>query len=159
MILQQIEQDIKQAMLDKTPVKLQALRSLKAAFIKAKTDQQRSNPSEELSEQEEISVVRKQIKQRKESADIYTNQGRTDLAGVEIAEQFFLEQYAPIEISEDAIRSSVANAILEVQVEIKGIATMRNMKDVIAKVKAQYPGADSATVSKSAKNMLTSIQL
>lgn len=156
MITEQLNQDIKQAMLDKSPVKLEALRSLKAAFVKAKTSSERRFATEELSDDEEVAVVRKAIKQRKESIDIYRGQSREDLAGVEEAELFFIEKYLPAEISEETLRSVVATVILEVQTQIQGVATMRNMKDVIAGVKIRTgDAADPGLIAKIAKELLS----
>src|SRR3982751_242686 len=88
----QIDQDIKQAMLAKQPERLQALRGIKAALLLAKTEK---GAAEEMTEEAEIKVLQKLVKQRKESADIYKTQNREDLYEIEMAEMRVIEPYLP----------------------------------------------------------------
>src|SRR6188508_2550135 len=99
-LLTQIDQDIKQAMLAKQADRLRALRAIKSAILLARTEK---GAAEELTEEAEIKVLQKLIKQRKESADIYKAQNREDLYEIEAAEMAVIEPYLPKQMSRDEI--------------------------------------------------------
>jgi uncharacterized protein YqeY len=101
MSLQQtIDQDIKAAMLNKDSAKLRGLRAIKAAILLAKTEK---GAEEGVSEEMEIKVLQKLVKQRKESADIYQAQNRPDLFEIENEELQVIEAYLPKQMDRDAI--------------------------------------------------------
>src|SRR5580692_2506436 len=91
-LITQIDQDIKQAMLGKQEARLRGLRAIKSALLLARTEK---GASEEISEETEIKVLQKLIKQRKESADIYKAQNREDLYKIEAEEMQVIEVYLP----------------------------------------------------------------
>ena len=86
----QVMDKMKEAMKAKDKVALQALRSVKSAFLLAKTE---SGAQEELTEEQESKIIQKQVKQRKDSAAIFIKQNREDLAAPELAEIVVLEQF------------------------------------------------------------------
>ena len=88
---------LKAAMKNKDTVALQALRSVKSAILLAQTQ---SGAKQELSHQDEIKLLQKLVKQRKDSAAIFTTQGRADLADPELAEAAVIEQFLPQQLSE-----------------------------------------------------------
>ena len=89
-LITQIDADIKQAMLAKQDVRLRGLRAIKSALLLARTEK---GASEDITEETEIKVLQKLIKQRKESADIYKAQNREDLYKVEVEEMEVIEVY------------------------------------------------------------------
>ena len=91
-LINQIDQDIKQAMLGKQEARLRGLRAIKSALLLARTEK---GASEDISQETEIKVLQKLIKQRKESADIYKAQNREDLYKIEAEEMEVIEAYLP----------------------------------------------------------------
>lgn len=108
MISATIDQDIKKAMLAKNAVQLRGLRAIKAALLLAKTEK---GGAEELTADGEIKILQKLVKQRKESATIYEQQGRTDLLQVEQEEIDVISQFLPQQLDRAAIEEIVAKII------------------------------------------------
>ncbi|MBC7616160.1 MAG: GatB/YqeY domain-containing protein, partial [Pedobacter sp.] len=92
MISTTIDQEIKQAMLAKDQAKLRGLRAIKAAILLAKTEK---GQADELTEEVEMKILQRLVKQRKESATIYKEQGREDLFTVEQEEIDVINQFLP----------------------------------------------------------------
>lgn len=99
---------MKQAMKAKDTVALQALRAVKSAFLLAKTE---TGSQEELTEDQELKIIQKQVKQRKDSATIFLKEGREDLAAPELAEIAILEQFLPEALTEAEIEGVVIATI------------------------------------------------
>lgn len=89
-LFDQISEDIKKAMLAREKVKLEALRGVKKEFLEAKTAK---NAEGELSDETAVKILQKMVKQRKDSAAIFTEQGRPELAEGELAEAAVIEAY------------------------------------------------------------------
>ena len=136
----QIMEEMKAAMKSKDTVALQALRAVKSAFLLAKTE---TGAGDELSEEQEIKIIQKQVKQRKDSAAIFVEQGRQDLADPELAEVAILEKFLPEALSEEAIEKVVVETIAKV-----GAEGMKDMGKVMGMVSKQLAGqADGKTIS------------
>lgn len=148
MSLQQtIDQDIKSAMLSKDSVKLRGLRAIKAALLLAKTEK---GAGEELSEESEIKVLQKLVKQRKESAEIYQSQNRQDLFEIEHEEMQVIEAYLPKQMDRDEIKSYVQEIVIKV-----GAKDMKDMGKVMGLVNKDLAGkADGKTISEIVKETL-----
>src|SRR5580692_7390365 len=99
-LITQVDQDIKQAMLAKQPDRLRGLRAIKSALLLARTEK---GAAEELTQEAEIKVLQKLIKQRKESAEIYKTQNRDDLYEIEMEELEVIEAYLPKQMSHDEV--------------------------------------------------------
>ena len=99
----QVMEQMKAAMKSKDTVALESLRALKSAFLMANT----SGSNVELSEEDEIKIVQKLVKQRKDSAAIFQEQDRNDLADPEIAQAKVLEQFLPAQMGEDELKSAI----------------------------------------------------
>ena len=141
-----INADIKTAMLAKDEVGLRALRAIKSALIIAKT----SGASGESSVDEEIKMLQKLVKQRKESADIYISQNRPDLAQKEQDEIAVIEKYLPKQMSEDEIRTALKQII-----ESIGAKAPSDMGKVMGAASKQLAGkADNKIISTLVKEML-----
>ncbi|AQS94912.1 MULTISPECIES: GatB/YqeY domain-containing protein [unclassified Polaribacter] len=131
---------MKEAMKAKDTVALQALRAVKSAFLLAKTE---SGVQEELSEEQEIKIIQKQVKQRKDSAAIFIKQGREDLAAPELAELAVLEQFLPEALSEEEIEGVVIATIDDLNA-----SGMQDMGKVMAVMQEELAGqADGKIIS------------
>lgn len=139
---------MKEAMKAKDTIALAALRSLKSAFLLAKTE---SGAVQDLTEEQEIKIVQKQVKQRKDSASIFLEQKREDLAKPELAESKILEQFLPEALSEKEIEKVVLLAIKSI-----GAEGMKDMGKVIGLVSKQIGAqADGKTISTIVRNKLS----
>ena len=136
----QIMEELKTAMKSKDAVALQALRAVKSAFLLAKTE---TGAGDDLTEDQEMKIIQKQVKQRKDSASIFVNQGRQDLADPELAEIAVLEKFLPEALSEEAIEKVVLETIAKT-----GAEGMKDMGKVMGMVSKQLAGqADGKTIS------------
>ncbi|MEO9571243.1 MAG: GatB/YqeY domain-containing protein [Polaribacter sp.] len=143
----QVMDKMKEAMKAKDTVALQALRAVKSAFLLAKTE---TGVQQELSEEQEIKIIQKQVKQRKDSAAIFIKQGREDLAEPELAELAVLEQFLPEALSEEEIEKVVIATISKL-----GASGMKNMGKVMGVVSKELAGqADGGTISTLVKKNL-----
>lgn len=144
---QKINQDIKSAMIAKDNARLRGLRAIKAAVLLAKTEK---GPTEELSEDTEVKVLQKLVKQRKESAEIYKGQNREDLYQIELEEQQVIEEYLPKQLDRSAIEETVKGIISEV-----GATSIKDMGKVMGAANQKLAGqADGRTISEVVKSLL-----
>ena len=136
----QIMEELKTAMKSKDAVTLQALRAVKSAFLLAKTE---TGAGDDLTEDQEMKIIQKQVKQRKDSAAIFIDQGRQDLADSELAEIAVLEKFLHEALSEEAIEKVVLEIIAKT-----GAEGMKDMGKVMGMVSKQLAGqADGKTIS------------
>jgi len=139
---------MKVAMKAKDVLTLQALRAVKSAILLALTE---TGAKEEISEIEEIKILQKLVKQRKDSASIYAEQGRADLADPEMAEAAVIEQFLPEQLSEE----EVAKVVDEV-IDQTGASSMKDMGKVMGIVNGKLVGkADGKTISGVVKQRLS----
>ena len=143
----QIPIDLKNAMLAKDKVKLEALRAIKSAFLLEITkDASRSEISDELAQQ----IISKLHKQRMDAYKIYVDQNRKDLADDEIQQAEILEKYLPKQLSETEIKTELKSIIVDV-----GASTMADIGKVMGKAMASLKGkADGSLISKLVKDLL-----
>jgi len=138
---------IKEAMKAKDQVALAALRAVKSELLLART----SGDTAVMSEDDEIKLVQKLVKQRKDSARIYDEQNRADLSEPELAQAAVLEQFLPAQLSEEEVTKIVKDIILQT-----GAAGMQDMGKVMGMASAQLAGkADGRTISMIVKAQLT----
>ncbi len=144
----QLTDAMKTAMKAKDSLALQALRAIKSELLLAKT----SGSGEELSENDEIKILQKLVKQRKESAKIFSQQGREDLAKPELEQADVIAKFLPEQLSEDEIEKVVVEVIAQT-----GAVSMKDMGKVMGLVNAKLAGkADGKTISTIVKQKLTS---
>ena len=103
-LFDKVSGDIKTAMLARDKVRLEALRGIKKEFLEAKTAK---GGDGELSDDAALKILAKMVKQRKESASIYTEQNREDLAGEELAQAAIIEEYLPKQLSEEELTAAL----------------------------------------------------
>jgi uncharacterized protein YqeY len=145
---QEVMQKMKEAMKAKDTVALASLRSIKSEILKAKTA---SSNKEDMSEAEELKLVQKLVKQRKDSAQTYKEQNREDLAEAELAEAKIIEQFLPAQLSEEEIGKEVEAIIAET-----GASSMKDMGKVMGMASQRLAGkADGKTISKIVKEKLS----
>jgi len=146
-LINTIDQDIKQAMLAKNDVKLRGLRAIKSALLLARTEK---GASEELTEETEIKVLQKLIKQRRESADIYKQQNREDLYKVEVEEMEVIEVYLPKQMDKAEVEVFLKDLISRV-----GATSVKDMGKVMGAANKELAGkADGKTISEVVKQLL-----
>jgi len=143
----QVMDKMKEAMKSKDTVALQALRAVKSAFLIAKTA---TGVQEEITADQELKIIQKQVKQRKDSATIFIQQNRQDLADPELAEIAVLEQFLPEALSEEAIAKVVIETIAKL-----GASGMKDMGKVMGVVSNELSGkADGKIISTLVKQQL-----
>lgn len=146
-IREKLTADMKTAMREKDTVKLEAIRFLQAA-IKNREIDMRPDP---ITNDEVMNVVKKMVKQRKESIEQYQNAGRTDLADKETTELKILEAYLPAQMSREQIEALVVATIGELKA-----SSVKDMGPVMKAVIAKSQGAaDNKLVSEVIKSKLT----
>lgn len=136
----QIMEEMKAAMKSKDTLALQAFRAIKSAILLAKTE---AGAGDGLTSEQELKIVQKQVKQRKDSATIFIEQGRQDLADPELAEAAILEKFLPEALPVEDIEKAVVAAIEKI-----GATGMKDMGKVMGMVSKQLAGqADGKTIS------------
>jgi len=138
---------MKESMKSKDQTSLRALRAIKSAIILQKTQK---GSSEEISNDDELKILQKLVKQRKDSADIYQDQDRMDLAQPELDEIKIIEQFLPEAMSEEEVENEVNKVIDET-----GAEGMKDMGKVMGIVTKKLMGkADGKTISAIVRNNL-----
>jgi len=146
-LFDQVSEDIKKAMLARERVRLEALRGIKKEFLEAKTAK---GANGELTDETAIKIMVKMVKQRKESAKIYQDNGRPELADNELAEAAVIEGYLPRQLSEDELRSEIEAIIART-----GATSAREMGKVMGvATKALAGRAEGKAISAMVKSLL-----
>ncbi|UWY30037.1 GatB/YqeY domain-containing protein [Flavobacterium sp. TR2] len=144
----QIMDEIKNAMKAKDTVALEALRAVKSELLLASTA---SGSKEDLSEEDEIKLLQRLVKTRKESARIFTEQNRPDLAEPELGQVAVIEKFLPAQLSEEEVEAVVAKIIAET-----GASGIASMGKVMGLASAQLGGtAEGKTISTIVKKLLS----
>ena len=144
----QIMDEIKNAMRAKDTVALEALRAIKSEILLAQTS---SGAKEEITEDDEIKILQKLVKMRKDSATIFTTQNRLDLAEPELAQIAIIEKFLPAQLSEVEVEAIIAKIIAET-----GASGMASMGKVMGIASTQLGGtAEGKTISTIVKKLLT----
>ena len=144
---EKIQQDIKAAMLAKERDKLESLRAIKAAILLAKT----ADGSESVADDALVKIIQKLVKQRKETAVIYKEQNRPELAEKELMEASYMEVYLPKQLSEEELTAEIKKIIAEV-----GATSAKEMGKVMGVASKQLAGkADGRAISTIVKSLLS----
>lgn len=139
---------LKEAMKAKDTVALESLRAIKSAILLARTE---AGASEELSESDELKLLQKLVKQRKDSAALYTQQGRNDLAEPELAQMAVIEKFLPAQLSEAEVEEALKGIIAQV-----GATSPKDMGKVMGAATKQLAGkADGKLISDIVKKLLS----
>lgn len=144
-LVDKINEDIKAAMLAKEKEKLEAIRAIKSALLLAQTS------GETVSEEVEIKLLQRLVKQRRESAEIYKSQNREDLLKDEIFQAEIIEAYLPKQMSKDEIKVIIAGVIKET-----GVTNIKEMGKIMGIASKQLAGkADNKAISEVIKELLS----
>ena len=145
----QVMDAMKTAMKEKDAVALESLRAVKSAILLAQTE---SGAKAELTEDQELKLLQKLVKQRKDSAAIFSEQGWDDLAQPELAQAAVIEQFLPEQLGEEEITKVVEEIIAQT-----GASSMRDMGKVMGMASGKLAGqADGKTISNIVKQRLSS---
>ena len=146
-LFDQVSSDIKAAMLAKDKVRLETLRGIKKEFLEAKTAK---GGNGELADDAATKILVKMVKQRKETAAIYTEQNRPELAQNELAEAAVIEEYLPKQMSEEELTEALKAIIAQV-----GASSAKDMGKVMGVASKQLAGnAEGRTISAKVKELL-----
>ena len=148
LLIEKINIDLKQAMLNKEKLKLESLRAIKSSLILNQTSVSSQNI---ISKEDEIKILQKLVKQRRESANIYTDQKRPELAQIEQDQADFISSYLPKQLTNKEIEVIVSKVIFQ-----SNSNGLKDMGKVITEVvKSTLGRADGKTISKIVKQKLS----
>ncbi|MCI9029010.1 MAG: GatB/YqeY domain-containing protein [Muribaculaceae bacterium] len=149
-LFDQVSEDIKKAMLDREKVRLEALRGAKKEFLEAKTAK---GANGELSDDAATKILVKMVKQRKESARIYTENNRPELAQNELDEAAVLEEYLPKQLSTEELEKEISAIIAET-----GATGPKEMGKVMGVASKRLAGrAEGRVISETVKTLLAKL--
>lgn len=147
-LFDRISEDIKKAMLAREKVRLEALRGVKKEFLEAKTAK---GANGELSDETATKIMVKMVKQRKESAKIYEENSRPELAANELAEAAVIEEYLPKQLSDEELTAEVKAIIAET-----GATSMKEMGKVMGVASKRLAGlAEGRAINAKVKELLS----
>jgi uncharacterized protein YqeY len=147
MLSNTIDQEIKQAMLAKNQAQLRGLRAIKAALLLARTEK---GSTEEVTEETELKILQRLIKQRRESSDIYKQQDRADLANIEDEEIEVINNFLPQQMEREEVEKVIATIISE-----SGSSSVKDMGKVMGLANKQLTGkADGKLIAEVVKSQL-----
>ena len=146
-LFDKVSGDIKTAMLARDKVALEALRGMKKEFLDAKTAK---GSDGHLADDVAIKIIQKMIKQRKESAQIYSEQNRADLAETELAEAIVIERYLPLQMTDAELETAISLIIVEV-----GATGLQDLGKVMGVASKQLAGkTEGKLISEKVKTLL-----
>ena len=147
-LLALITEEIKKAMLAKERVRLDALRGIKKELLEAKTAK---GAGDELAEETTVAILQKTVKQRKESAEIYTTQHRPDLAEPELEQAKVIQEFLPPQLTAEQLEAAVRRII-----DQQGASTMKEMGMVMSLATKELAGkAEGRAISAMVKRLLS----
>ncbi|MCL2649499.1 MAG: GatB/YqeY domain-containing protein [Candidatus Azobacteroides sp.] len=146
-LFDKISEDIKAAMLAKDKIRLEALRGAKKEFLEAKTAK---GSDGELTDETAVKIIQKMVKQRKDSANIYTEQNRPELAEKELTEVVVLEEYLPKQMTPEELETA-----LKAIIEKTGASSAKDMGKVMGIASKELAGkAEGRAISETVKKLL-----
>jgi uncharacterized protein len=146
---QNIESEIKSAMIAKDKTRLSALRAIKSLILLEET---KSGAKAEITEEDELKILTKAAKQRKDSAEIYEQQGRADLLEVEMAELAIIQEFLPKALTEEEITAAIKAIIVQT-----GASSPKDMGRVMGVASKELAGkADGKVIAEKVKALLNS---
>ena len=148
-IEEKINESIKDSMKEKNRLRLDSLRAIKSAILIEKT---KSGSKDQIEESVVLKILQKMVKQRNDSAKIYLEQNRKELADVEASQANIISEFLPTQLSESELSEMIDNVIEEV-----GAESMKDMGNVISKVNERVSGqAEGRVIAEIVKKKLMS---
>ena len=149
-LFDKVSEDIKKAMLARDKVRLEALRGAKKEFLEAKTAK---GSDGNLTDEKAVQILAKMVKQRKESAEIYTQQNRQELAEAEMAQAAVIEEYMPRQLSDEELTAAINEIIGRV-----GATSPKEMGKVMGVASKELAGkAEGRAISAKVKDLLSAL--
>ncbi|HIU38691.1 MAG TPA: GatB/YqeY domain-containing protein [Candidatus Limisoma intestinavium] len=146
-LFEKVSEDIKAAMLARDKMRLEALRGIKKEFLEAKTAK---GSDGELSDETAVRILSKMVKQRRESAQIYNEQNRSDLAQEELAQAAVIEEYLPKQLSDEELAAALKEIIGRV-----GATSQKEMGKVMGVATKELAGkAEGKAISAKVRELL-----
>lgn len=143
-----IDQEIKKAMMAKDKIRLETLRSVKTAFMESSTAK---GATHELTEEQSVAILQRMVKQRKDSATIYEEQNRTELAQQELKEVEVLQSYLPKPLTQDELDKAIGEIIVQ-----SGASSLKDMGKVMGAATKQLAGkAEGRAIADTVKKLLS----
>ncbi len=143
-----IDQEIKKAMMAKDKIRLETLRSVKTAFMESTTAK---GATHELTEEQSVAILQRMVKQRKDSATIYEEQNRTELAQQELKEVEVLQSYLPKPLTQDELDKAIGEIIVQ-----SGASSLKDMGKVMGAATKQLAGkAEGRAIADTVKKLLS----
>jgi len=143
---QKVMEQLKTAMKSKDKVALESIRAIKSELLLAET----SGTDVTITEEQELKILQKLVKQRKDSATTYTEQGRADLADPELAQAAIIARFLPEQLDENAVKEIIAAIV-----EKTGASSMADMGKVMGMASKELAGkADGKTISSIVRSFL-----
>lgn len=144
----QVMEQLKEAMKAKDSIALESLRAIKSALLLAQTE---SGAKKELTKDEEIKLLQKLVKQRRDSAALYNEQGRADLVEPELQQLAVIEKFLPEQLSDEELRKIISEIIKNT-----GASSMKDMGNVMGLATKELVGkADGKAISTIVKELLS----
>jgi uncharacterized protein YqeY len=141
-----INTGIKEAMKAKDDARKRTLRAIKSQLLLLQTD----GTGAEITEEKEIKLLQKMVKERQDSYEVYTKQGREDLASVEAEEMAIIKEYLPEQMGAEELKAALQTIIATV-----GASSMKDMGKVMGMASKQFAGkADGKMISTTVKELL-----
>ena len=151
-LFDKISEDIKKAMLARDARRLESLRGIKKEFLEAKTAK---GSDGNLTDEKAVQILAKMVKQRKESAEIYTQQNRPELAEAEMAQAAVIEEYMPKQLSDEELTAAINEIIGRV-----GATSPKEMGKVMGVASKELAGkAEGRAISAKVKDLLSALAL
>ena len=149
-LFDKISEDIKKAMLARDALRLESLRGIKKEFLEAKTAK---GSDGNLTDEKAVQILAKMVKQRKESAEIYTQQNRPELAEAEMAQAAVIEEYMPKQLSDEELTAAINEIIGRV-----GATSPKEMGKVMGVASKELAGkAEGRAISAKVKDLLSAL--
>ncbi|MBJ2196167.1 MAG: GatB/YqeY domain-containing protein [Muribaculaceae bacterium] len=149
-LFDKISEDIKKAMLARDARRLESLRGIKKEFLEAKTAK---GSDGNLTDEKAVQILAKMVKQRKESAEIYTQQNRPELAEAEMAQAAVIEEYMPRQLSDEELTAAINEIIGRV-----GATSPKEMGKVMGVASKELAGkAEGRAISAKVKDLLSAL--
>ncbi|KUK77043.1 MAG: Uncharacterized protein XD92_0948 [Proteiniphilum acetatigenes] len=147
-LIEVISEEIKKAMLARDKVRLEALRGIKKELLEAKTAR---GAADELTDEAAVAILQKMVKQRKESAEIYTAQNRPDLADTEMEQMKVIQQFLPAQLTAEELTAIIKEIIAET-----GASSVKEMGRVMGIATKRVAGrAEGRAVSEKVRELLS----
>ncbi len=149
-LFDKISEDIKKAMLARDARRLESLRGIKKEFLEAKTAK---GSDGNLTDEKAVQILAKMVKQRKESAEIYTQQNRPELAEAEMAQAAVIEEYMPRQLSDEELTAAINEIIGR-----GGATSPKEMGKVMGVASKELAGkAEGRAISAKVKDLLSAL--